>query len=103
MLAQVTLQQTPWTICPSSGFEEIIQNVRCILLTAKGSCFMYRDFGTDTELIDKPLNVAKNRFLAEVVKQVAKYESRARVKSIRWTGDGPDGILKPTVILEVQT
>ncbi|MBD3878209.1 MAG: hypothetical protein SR1Q5_00785 [Quinella sp. 1Q5] len=55
------------------------------------------------ELIDKPLNVAQQKFLSEVVRQVAKYESRARVKSIRWQGDGADGILKPVIILEVRT
>lgn len=102
MLAQVTLQQTPWKICHLSGSEEIIQNVRCLLLTAKGSCFMYRDFGVNTELIDRPINVAKNRFLAEVVKQVAKYESRARVKGIRWIADeASDGVLAPVVTIEL--
>ena len=103
MTLEIGLSQTAWKLVPSSAAEEIAQCVKCLLLTTKGSCFMYRDFGVNTELIDRPINVAKNRFLAEVVKQAAKYEPRAKVKSIRWTGDGPDGILKPTVILEVQT
>lgn len=103
MLAEVTLQPTPYKIIPSYGAEEIIQNIRCLLLTAKGTCFMYRDFGINTELIDKPLPVAKNRFLAEVVRQVAKYESRARVKGIRWiTDEASDGVLKPVVTIELR-
>ena len=99
MLAQVTLQQTPYKIIPSYGAEEIIQNIRCLLLTATGTVFFYRDFGISTELIDAPINVVRNRFLREVVRQVAKYEPRAKVRRIRWEGEPADGILKP--ILEV--
>lgn len=103
MTVEVGLEPTTWKLVPTSTAEEIAQCVKCLLLTSAGTVFFYREFGISTELIDRPINVAKNRFLAEVVKQVAKYEPRAKVKSIRWTGDGPDGILKPTVILEVQT
>ena len=64
--------------------------------------FFFRDFGINAELIDKPLPVARNRFLAEVVRQVAKYESRARVKGIRWIADeASDGELKPIISVEL--
>ncbi|MBR6711941.1 MAG: hypothetical protein IKI76_02990 [Selenomonadaceae bacterium] len=103
MTLEIGLSQTPWKLVPSSKAEEIAQCVKCLLLTAKGTCFFYRDFGVNTELIDKPLPVAKNRFLAEVVKQVAKYESRARVKGVRWiTDEASDGVLAPVVTIELR-
>ena len=69
------------------------------MLTAKGTCFMYRDFGISTELIDKPVNIVQQKFLREVVQAIGKYEPRCRVRRIRWQGD-VDGFLKP--ILEVE-
>ena len=100
MLAEINLAETSWKLIPSSTAEEILQNVKCLLLTAKGTCWNYRDFGIDVELIDKPLPVAKNKFLSEVVRAVAKFEPRAKVKKIRWTGDAAAGQLNP--ILEVE-
>ena len=93
-------QTTSWKLIPPSTAEEIIQCVRCILATAKGTVFCYRDFGIDVELIDKPLPVAKNKFLSEVVRAINRYEPRAKVKKIRWTGDAAAGQLNP--ILEVE-
>lgn len=103
MTIEVGMNQTMWNLIPSSTAEEIAQCVRCILLTAKGSCFMYRSFGVDNELLDKPLNVAQQKFLAEAVRQVQRYEPRAKVKSIRWQGDGADGILKPIILIEIRS
>lgn len=103
MTLEIGLSQTVWKLVPSSKAEEIAQNIKCLLLTAKGTCFFYRDFGVSTELLDKPLNVAQQKFLAEVVRQVNRFEPRAKVRSIRWQGDGADGTLKPIILLEVQT
>lgn len=103
MTLEVGLEPTTWKLVPSSKAEEIAQCVKCLLLTATGTVFGYRDFGISTELIDKPLPVAKNRFLREVVRQVAKYESRARVKGIRWiTDEASDGVLAPVVTIELR-
>lgn len=103
MTLEIGLSQTTWKLVPTSTAEEIAQCVKCLLLTSAGTVFFYRDFGISTELIDKPLPVAKNRFLSEVVKQVAKYESRARVKSIRWIADeASDGVLKPVITIELR-
>lgn len=104
MTLEVGLEPTTWKLVPSSKAEEIAQCVKCLLLTAKGTVFFYRDFGVNTELIDKPLPVAKNRFLAEVVRQVAKYEPRAKVKSIRWEqSNASDGELRPVLSIEIRS
>ena len=103
MTVEVELgQTTSWKLIPPSTAEEIIQCVRCILATAKGTCWNYRDFGISTELIDKPLPVAKNKFLSEVVRAVGKYEKRARVKKISWVkSDVANGALKPVLTIEI--
>lgn len=104
MTLEVGTNQTTWKLIPQSKAEEIAQCVKCLLLTAKGTCFFYRDFGVNTELIDKPLNVAKNRFLSEVVRQVARYEPRCKVKSIRWEqSDAADGELRPVLTIEIRS
>lgn len=103
MTLEIGLSQTPWKLVPSSKAEEIAQCVKCLLLTSAGTVFFYRDFGISTELIDKPLPVAKNRFLSEVVRQVQKYEPRCKVKSIRWIADeASDGVLAPVVTIELR-
>lgn len=102
MTYEVDLGGTDWKIVPSTKAEEIIQNVKCLLLTAKGTCFFYRDFGIEVELVDKPLPVAKNKFLAEVVVAIEKYEPRARVKRIKWVRSAAaDGVLSPVISIEI--
>lgn len=102
MRYEVTAEAVSWTICPSSGAEEIIQNVKCLLMTAKGTVFFYREYGLDCELIDKPLPIAQQKFLREVVRMVKQFEPRCEVKRIRWAqSDAADGILKPIVEVDI--
>ena len=91
-------------ICPSSGTEEVIQNVKCLLLTALGTVWNYREFGLDVSLIDTPLPVAQQRFIGEVVRTVNRYEPRAKVRKVRWARSAAsDGVLRPVITLEVQS
>ena len=90
-------------IVPANVVEEVLQNVRCIVLTTLGSCVMYREFGTDNDLIDTPINVAQNKFLANIAKAILKFEPRAKLKKIRWQrSDAADGILKPLITISIQ-
>lgn len=104
MTYELTLEETTWELCPSSGTEEVLQNVRCLLLTTKGTVWMYRGFGLSCELVDRPINVVQHKFLSEVVKAVQRYEPRAKVKSVRWQqSQAQEGILRPIITLEVLT
>ena len=104
MTYEVTLEPTPWKICPPSGTEEVIQNVKCLLLTAKGTVWNYREFGLNISLIDTPLPVAQQRFIGEVVRTVNRYEPRAKVRKVRWARSAAsDGVLRPVITLEVQS
>jgi phage baseplate assembly protein W len=85
-----------------TGYEEIIQNVKVILSTLKGSVCLDRDFGIGN-CIDEPVNQAVSDFEIEAVEMVEKYEPRVRVKYISWKkSEAGDGRLVPCIGLEVK-
>jgi len=91
-------------IGPESLPEEIIQNVRMILTTPKGSVPLDRDFGLDFTVVDKPTPHALNQIAYEVIQQVNKYEPRARVIGVSWPSaenEAMDGKLAPEVKIDI--
>lgn len=89
---------------PTNEVREILQNVRTILSTRKGSVPLDRDFGLTSEHIDKPLPVAKMLMRSEVIDTVEKYEPRATIVSIDFYEDttvAMDGILKPRIVVQI--
>jgi len=64
------------------GPEEVLQNVRVILDTPKGTLPLDRNFGVDWSIVDLPIPVAFQRLKAEIVKAVEKYEPRAVINEI---------------------
>lgn len=89
---------------PSDEVREILQNVRMILSTRKGSVPMDRDFGLTWEHVDKPMPVAEMLMRSEVIDAVERYEPRARVTSVDFAEDldgAMDGVLKPVVTVQI--
>lgn len=82
---------------PTTELEEVIQNVRTILTTRRGSVPLDRGFGINTSLIDLPVTVIKSRLTAEVIDAVEKFEPRVRVESVKFLGDSADGVIYPVV------
>ena len=70
---------------PDSEEEEILQNVKTICKTPKSSVPLDRDFGVDTEAIDKPTPAAMAKIQNEIITAINKYEPRARVESVKFT------------------
>ena len=66
------------------GHREIIQNIRTILTTPRGSVPLDRDFGVDAALVDDPQPAVQARLTAEIVDAVERYEPRARVTQVTW-------------------
>lgn len=86
-----------------TGIDEIIQNVKLILNTPKGSVPLDREFGIDWSVIDRPINKIIPKLKAHVIKQIHKYEPRARVKKvIVEESEVADGKLRIKVLLEVK-
>ena len=82
---------------PDTELEEVIQNVRTILTTRRGSVPLDRGFGINTSLIDLPATVIKSRLTAEIIEAVERFEPRVRVESVKFLGDGADGVIYPVV------
>lgn len=79
---------------------EILRNVRTILRTPVGSCPLYRDFGIDASIPDRPMDVAKNLLTVAVIEAVKKYEPRVAVASVDFTTDAGNGSLTAKVVIK---
>lgn len=89
---------------PTSEREEILQNVRTILATRKGSVPLDRDLGITWEHLDKPYPVARSLMTAAVIEAVETYEPRVRVESVEFEGtesEAMDGLIRPRVIVYI--
>lgn len=62
----------------------VLQNVSIILRTWRGTVPLYRQFGTDFNFLDKPLNVASPIIYADIKEAIEEFEPRAEVVSIRF-------------------
>ena len=67
---------------PETELEEIIQNVRTILSTPKGTVPLMRDFGVSWQIVDTLTPELEMKIKEEIYLQVEKWEKRAKVKSI---------------------
>lgn len=85
----------------ATGVEEILQNVRMILSTPQLSVPLDRAFGVDSTVIDKPLPIAKSRIAVEITDAIRKYEPRAAITGIEFSGDGLTGKLVPKVKVRI--
>lgn len=85
---------------PGSTREEILQNVRTIISTVKGSVPLDREFGIDGDIVDLPMPVAEAKVSNEIFRAIRRYEPRASVESISFAGT-IDGKLIPTVEVKI--
>lgn len=89
---------------PASEAAEVLQNVRTILSTRRGTVPLDRDFGLSWSYIDRPLPVARMMLKAEIIQALQVYEPRAQVTAVDFqdsTEEAMDGILKPIVRLKL--
>lgn len=89
---------------PETEIEEVLQNVKTILSTLKGTVPLDRDFGINPKVLDQPINTAQARLSAAIVEAVNKFEPRAKVRKILFDNtdrESLDGILKPRVEIEL--
>lgn len=96
----LTQQQTTWEIVPSSGVSEILQNVKMILLTVKGTAPLDRNFGLPFDILDIPIN-RPAQITAAVAKALSIYEPRAKLKKLTFSGS-VDGKLIPKITIEIR-
>lgn len=82
-----------------SGIEQVIQNVRIICTTRKGTVPLDREFGLDFSYLDDPLPAAQAAVQTDIYRQVKKYEPRAYISRITFDNDPLSGRLMPTVVI----
>ena len=101
---RVTLDINEVNMMPSTELEEILQNVKTILATVKGTVPLDREFGVDHKILDLPISVVKAKLSAAIVTAINKQEPRVRVKKIIYDNsevETMDGTLKPCVDVEI--
>lgn len=101
-IIDVTASLEQIEIFPDNEQLEVIQNVKTILTTIQGTVPLDRDFGIDSEVIDKPVNVIRPLIVKEVKEKLAKYEPRAKFISMLWDGAGSEGRIVPTVRVAIK-
>lgn len=81
--------------------ESVLQAIKIILTTPKGTVPMYREFGVDMSFLDMPIPGAEQRARLEIREAIERWEPRATVKEITFSRDGLSGKLIPTVEVEI--
>jgi phage baseplate assembly protein W len=84
-----------------SGISEVMQNVRTILTTRRGTVPLDRNFGISFEFLDSPINTTRSKAEQEIFLQLKKYEPRAILKQIIWETDVISGHISPSVKVEI--
>jgi phage baseplate assembly protein W len=98
----VVLDSMPGSIVfGAAGIMEIMQNVRTILTTPKGTQPLDRDFGISLGFLDSPVLETRARAEQECFLAIRKYEPRAVIKEIRWDADILSGTFWPDILIQV--
>ena len=81
--------------------KSVLQAIRIILTTPKGTVPLYRDFGVDMDFLDMPAPAAEQQARMEIREAIEKWEPRATVQDITFERDGASGKLVPKVEVEI--
>lgn len=79
--------------------EDILRCLNTLYATREGSQPLDRNFGLNWEFIDKPLPVAQQEYSFEVIKKTREYETRVKVREVKYVFYEEDGMMKPVIIL----
>lgn len=87
-------------IAPKNDVNEILQNVRTILATTKGTIPLEREFGIDGSVIDMPTMQAQAYLTNEIFQAIRRYEPRVSIDNITFDGE-ITGKLIPKVVITI--
>lgn len=87
-------------ITPKNDVNEILQNVRTILATTKGTIPLDREFGIDGSVIDMPTMQAQAYLTNEIFQAIRRYEPRVSIDNITFDGE-ITGKLIPKVVITI--
>ncbi len=78
-----------------------LQRVAMVLETRKGSVPMYREFGLDWSILDKPMPVAEMLARTMIREAIERWCEDVTVKGISFQRDEATGALIPTVEVDI--
>lgn len=87
-------------IAPKNDVNEILQNVRTILATTKGTIPLDREFGIDGSVIDMSTMQAQAYLTNEIFQAIRRYEPRVSIDNITFDGEIA-GKLIPKVVITI--
>lgn len=105
MKAVVDTRTAASLVIGATGIAEILQNVRIILSTIKGSVSLDRAFGLSITYLDSPMPEAMAAFSGEIVEEVEKQEPRVSVSSVTFKAkedEARQGTLYPVVRIKIK-
>lgn len=95
-------ESAPLELGAADTVKSVLQAIRTIISTPKGTVPMYRDFGVDMDFLDLPTPGAEQRARMEIREAIDTWEPRATVKDITFSRDeSQPGKLIPTVEVEI--
>ena len=102
-MADVTLDSLPADIVfgVTDVVQQVMQNVKIIMTTRKGTQPLDRDFGISFDFVDSPIPTAMAMVEQEIFMAIKKYEPRAILKEITWSNDPAAGKVGPDVLIQV--
>ncbi len=83
---------TKQNLKPESEKEEILQNLRNIFSTPRGSVPGARSFGTDISFIDRRTGEARTLAIAAIY-EAARQEPRVQIKDVTFTATDSGGLM----------
>lgn len=86
----------------ATGVQEVMQNVKIIIMTRKGTQPMDRDFGISFDFLDSPMPEVQAMIEQEIFMALRKYEPRAVLNQITWNADPMAGKVGPNVSIQVR-
>ncbi len=93
-------EKEPLSLNETDTVRSILQNIRIILTTRKGSVPLYREFGLDMGFLDRPEPLARVMMISQVKEAIEEFEPRVRVTDIV-INSGGNGKLTPVVEVEI--
>lgn len=77
---------------------ELDRQLALLLSTPEGTMPLDREFGIQMNFVDKPPEVVKSLYTAEVTQKIPKFIPWVRVYEVTW-GYGKQGHIKPKVVI----
>lgn len=89
-----------------TGIDEIIQNIRIIVTTIKGTLPLDRGFGVKGDFIDLPAPIAKAVLISEIAEEIEKQEKRVKITRVEFleteNTEAIDGKLTPKIFFKIK-